>query len=90
MHYMKRSSVVSRLSKRSLISEKVRILRRVYSKVCQPVYFFGGCEGFVDKLCTARRRAQCLRDRIQSILADSGPKHPGWASIVEGVVEQTV
>ena len=77
MHYVKRSSVVSRLSKRSLISEKVRILRRVYSKkVCQPVSFFGGCEGFVDKLCTARRRAQCLRDRIQSILADSGSKHP--------------
>jgi hypothetical protein len=42
MRYVKRLSVVSRLSKRSSISEKVRILRRVYSKkVCQPVSFWG-------------------------------------------------
>ena len=41
MCYVKRLSAVSHLSKRSLILERVRILRRVYSKkVCQIVSFF--------------------------------------------------
>lgn len=70
--YVKRLSAVSRLSKRSSISERVRILRRGYSKkVCQFVSFLNVGSFFFDELCTARRRAQRLRDRIQSILADN-------------------
>ena len=76
MRCVRRSSAVSRLSKRSSISERARILKKVCLKRVRPsvspsfldVRVLGG---FLISCATARRRAQRLRDRIQSILADN-------------------
>ncbi len=71
MHYVKRSLAVSRLSRRSSILERARTLRRVFSKKVRLSVSFFWMLGIVNELHLAKRRAQCLRDRIQSILNDN-------------------
>jgi tRNA modification GTPase len=77
--FAKRSSRVSRLSRRSSTSARVRISKRACSQRVMYTFVFLPCLALPGGVyrplaytrCTARERAQRLRDKIQSILSDN-------------------